>query len=212
MKTQSSSKELFQAIVHGRFATNFIKNVYPGEPPHKIAWTATDEVTDLNGRRHDIVYLFRPGKKECSHATEMDYRYRVVSIETKNSQSDLMKDGKILSYLGATSYAFLAVPERLIPDAIDKIDSYDDRAQYIGLINADNGDIILFPASQEELLDRARQDRLLASMFLSPKRNDDPDDEYILHKHTTGYAEPDVFVEHGDYYVNREYLDDYFED
>lgn len=211
-------KETFVNLVTGDFPKNLIKNVYPIDPKQSVFVIAMDEVCEPNREfgkeksvspeksyfRHDVILSLSPGKKERKNGSGFDYHYRQVSIEIKRDLSDLQRDEKILQYLGAVHYCFLAVPEKMLMDGIDKIRSFGACAHYVGLINSDNGDIVVMPDSQEDIQVRERQDRLLANMRCNPKWFDEPEEVYVPHKYYTGQA-PDSFVERDCLLLNRKY-------
>lgn len=213
-----TEKETFLKLVMGAFPKNLIKNVYPINPKQSVYVIAMNEVCEPNrdfgkdgvessGKtyfRHDVIMSFQPGKKERVSGSGYDYHFHLVSIEIKRTLSDLLKDTKIPQYLGAVHYCFLAVPKDMLPDGIEKIRSFDDSENYVGLINSDNGDIVIMPDSQEEIQVRERQDRLLANMHSNPKWFDSPEDVYVPHKYYTGQT-PNTFMERDGLLLNKKY-------
>ena len=214
-----NTKDIFTKLVLGEFPKNLIKNVYPVRPKQSVYVIAMDEVcepnrdfgkekTESHGKayfRHDVVLSLLPGKKERKNGSGFDYHFRQVSIEIKRSRSDLMRDEKIPQYLGAVHYCFLAVPTNLLSDGIEKIRSFEDCEGLVGLINSDDGDIVIMPDSQEEIQVRERQDRLLANMHCNPKWFDAPEEVYVPHEYHTGQT-PDSFVEKDGFILNKKYM------
>ena len=211
-------KETFKKLVMGEFPKNLIKNVYPIDPKQSVYVIAMDQVCEPNREfgkeksasseksyfRHDVILSLSPGKKERKNGSGFDYHYRQVSIEIKRDLSDLQRDEKILQYLGAVHYCFLAVPEKMLLESICKIKSFKENKNLVGLINSDTGDIVVMPDSQEEIQVRERQDRLLANMHCNPKWFDDPEEVYLPHKYYTGQT-PDSFVERDGLILNKKY-------
>ena len=211
-------KEIFVKLVMEEFPKNFIKNTYPANPRQSVYTVAMDEVCEPNREfgkegsvspeksyfRHDVILSFLPGGKERKKNSVFDYHYRQVSIETKRNISDLRKDVKILQYLGAVHFCFLAVPEKILQNGVDKIRSFKDSKNLVGLINTDIGDIVIMPDSQEEIQVRERQDRLLANIRSNPKWYDEPEEVYLPHKYYTGQA-PDSFVKSDGLLLNIKY-------
>lgn len=212
--------DTFEKLVMGEFPKNLIRNVYPIAPKQSVYVVAMDEVSEPNRNRgkewavfsekasfrHDIILSFLPGKKERKDGSGFDYHVHHVSIETKRKRKDLLRDNKILQYLGAVDYCFLAVPKDLLSDGVGKICSFEDYKGFVGLINSDNGDIVIMPESQGEIQVRERQDRLLANMHSNPKRFDDPEEVYLPHKFQTG-QKPDSFVGKEGLLLNEKYND-----
>ena len=212
------ARETFENLVMGEFPKNLLKNVYPSNPNQSVYVSAMDEVCEPNrdlekGKtdspeknyfRHDVIFVLNPGKKERKYGSGFDYHYHVLSIEIKCSLLDLLKDENITQYLGATHYCFLAGPKNMLSNGIRKIRSFEESGRYVGLINSNNGDIVIMPESQEEIHVRERQDRLLANMYNNPKRYDNPSKEYRTHKYFTGQT-ADSFEEKAGLLLNRKY-------
>ena len=208
----------FKKLVLGELPKNLIRNLYPTNPKQLVFAIAMDEVCEPNrdlGKegsvspektlfRHDIILSLLPGKKERRHGSGFDYQAHHISIEIKNNRKDLSRDNKILQYLGAVEYCFLAVPEKLLLDGVKKICSFGASKNLVGSINSDNGDIVIMPDPQKEIHVRERQHRLLANMRCNPKCFDEPDEVYLPHRYETGQG-PDGFAEKDGLFLNEKY-------
>lgn len=81
----------------------------------------------------DVVYFVANGKSAAYHGELI-----TVGIEIKTNLIDLLRDEKMGCYIGKTNYTFLAVPDGLISDALEKVQNY----QGMGVCSLVTGAII----------------------------------------------------------------------
>ena len=157
MKINSTHKKLFQMLVLGDFAHQLASQIYPYEENRNVInYQAMDEVTDpgtdfdpsdiTTKCRHDAILSFFPEYGRTARPLDKNLGeswFTHVSIEFKNSLSDLLKNGsRMVQYLGATDYFFLGVPKNLLPDAVQLLQRkpLSDHADQIGLVDLTKGD------------------------------------------------------------------------
>ncbi len=213
----TTAKMIFKQLVLGDFPQRFINNIYSGSLEQDIYVVAMDEMREPNKNYnltknnngkiktcfcHDAIMSFIPGRSmyECHN------RNHHISIEIKREKRDIIRDDKIQQYLGAVDYCFIAVPEGLLWEGVNKIRSFSKTGndKYIGLINASNGDIVIMPQIQKEIQIEERRNALLARMHAQSKWLDNPAEVYCPHKHVTG-GKPDSFIERGGVSINVKY-------
>ncbi len=90
--------------------------------------------------RLDLLFVILSRRKNIS-----------VGVEIKVEKNDLLFGEKLHYELGVTDYFFLAVPRRLVPAAIYVLKRQQPAdIPKIGLIDLDNGEIIILPQKNEK--------------------------------------------------------------
>ncbi len=87
-----------------------------------------------------------------------------IIIEVKRLLKDLWWSGEqYLSYMGNSRLFFIAVPERLVGECICRVRRPQCVLGKIGVINADNGDIVVMPSVQD--CGFGKETRMLSNML-----------------------------------------------
>jgi len=124
-------------------------------------------VKDKSSIQHDVIIVL------CKiFGVTHGQRAVFIGIEIKDTLRDLLNDEKMLQYLGASEYQFYGVPEFLVSKALRKIESFGEKARYIGLINLDEGVIVKMP--KKHPVRQERRQAMITDLFLvrdmDPKR------------------------------------------
>lgn len=127
---------------------------------------------------------------------------KAVAIEIKTSERDIY-GSTIDKYLGATPYFFIAVPRSLLEAVIDRYCNHRDM-KFIGLIDADNGQIVVMPQQQE--YDKLRMFNILGHCYTSIHRYSAYNNiEPYAKARVTQFPRENVFVEIRGLRVNQLY-------
>ena len=140
-----------------------------------------------------------------SHGDGGNVHYpKTIAIEVKTTARDI-KESSIDKYLGSTHYFFLTSPRGLLPYIIMRY-RYHPGRRYIGLIDADDGNIVIMP--QEQSFDRGRLHNVLAHCYLSVHRYSMYNDTEPFQKARVSlFPEMIEFVNINGLQVNQEYKD-----
>lgn len=221
MKKNSTHKKLFQMLVLGDFAHQLASQIYPYEENRNVInYQAMDEVTDpgtdfdpsdiTTKCRHDAILSFFPEYGRTARPLDKNLGeswFTHVSIEFKNSLSDLLKNGsRMVQYLGATDYFFLGVPKNLLPDAVQLLQRkpLSDHADQIGLVDLTKGQIVIMPCRQKEK-DKLRQALICQRIYEQHKRYCNPDALYTVRATLTDPKDRLRLQEIGPFAVNKRY-------
>ena len=115
-----------------------------------------DEGTTSFGRpalkhfRIDAVAYVRPGRWGNNAAPSRPLAF-TVALEFKTSESDLLRDNKILLYLGWTDYFFLVVPTELEKAGRRKVRELNDARIGLIIVGLDNCRVDIAPLRQQIL-------------------------------------------------------------
>lgn len=218
MKQDSKHFQSFNQLVLGAFPHQFASMVYPYEKDHDaIMFQAMDEVSEPGPDsvdtfiRHDALVTFIPEKDRTQRPVETETGESWathVSVEIKVNKEDLMKNGfKVLRYLGATDFFFLAVQKRLLEEAVRLIQqqTLSVSLDHIGLIDLTTGEIVIYPQRQHEK-DKYRQAILCQRAWEQSKRVCVPEPVYLPHTTKTVPTDRPKICEVGPFAVNKKYL------
>ena len=204
-------------LVLGKFPQQFASLIYPYEKGHDvITYEAMDGLIepgpDEGSVRHDVMFTFIPENGRTGllpHKEPGQSCATHVSVRLEADRRDLAGNGGGLDrYLGATDYFFLAVPKRLLEDAIRLIQRqpFLERLDHIGLIEISSGDIVIHPKPQRDK-SGLRQAILCQRAYEQGKRVCKPDPVYLVHTTKADPSERPRFCETGPFAVNKDYLD-----
>ena len=218
MKKDDNHFKSFNQLVLGKFPHQLASLIYPHEKDHDIiTFEAMDELCEPGPDevktfvRHDAMLSFIPEKGRTERPLEKETGQSWVthvSVEFKVNKRDLVKNGgKMVQYLGATDYFYLAVPKRLLEEAVQLIQRQPFLASldHIGLIELSSGDIVIHPKPQREK-SGFRQAILCQRAYEQGKRVCKPEPVYLVHTTKTVAADRPKFCEIGPFAVNKDYL------
>lgn len=209
-------KPLFDKLMSGKFVETFANLLY-GESAKAgtIVYTqAIDKVREQHPKspgpthkkwfENDAVVIFVP-QQRTDYKAEPYLRPCSVAIEIKASVDDLVNDKKMEQYMGAIPFFFLAVPSVLIIPAIQRIEKIPAFRNRIGLIDIDNGKIVIMP-QEDENYDKDRNDKLLGAMNINPKRFSNTDQGYMVRPVSIDAWTPPLFTHYDGRQINTDYL------
>ena len=167
-------KIIFDKMVFGPLASNMSGILYPYRNPEDLfyaeyAYKIQEPNLIFPERRetrfeHDVILMLerygeRSGRKKILQKD-------IISIEIKSTIGDNI-DSDVEKYIGATRLFFIAAPAAILPAVICRY--HDNRKKsFIGMIDSDAGQVVVFPQFQN--FQKDRQNRLLARCYTSVHR------------------------------------------
>ena len=200
----------FKSLVLSDFVNNLVsiavkRKVVKAIPT--VFWRALDKTQDriINGSKtipQELDIYMRLVQ------TTPDRRDRYVStimVETKTHLENLVDERKMSDYIGAANFSFISVPQVLILQAFEHIETiYPKLRHYIGICCYETGEIICMPKKRKT--DNDRTSKLLAKFCTSAKVL--PGGNPIYEEHTLDMTDDKDagFVEFDGYVINEKYL------
>ena len=130
-------------------------------PIQEFAFAQPTERKDVLGRPVadvcfiDLVLFVGSGKSAAYHGNVV-----TIGVEVKSNLGDLLRDNKMNGYLHKTDYTFLAVPDGLVRDALNKVAGIEG----IGVFSLSSGRIIK-AAKRQTVEESTNNQALLRALF-----------------------------------------------
>ena len=216
-KVIDNQKPIFERLMLGPFPENLAKILYGKYNPcadqiyregiYKVSEPKAIFVDgQWRGVQHDVIlYMSRFGRRAGKQKVlDRD----IISLEIKTTERDIWQSS-VEKYLGATRQFFIAAPSKLLPAVIERY-SHDSQKGKIGIVDTDNGQVVVLPQFQNYSKERANA--LLAHCYTSSHRYSSYNDTepYELRRVIPRDESQTSFIYYNGLNVNREYIDMFF--